>query len=261
MDDLINNNELNRQALRYKKNYIKGVFNLIYVFQVPRAAREFIADGNGLMIVYGTEDRNSAQLVDVIERYGYGDQAMTRYLNIFFEQDIADMTAYADSEVAMTKIAESPTASYPLASSATAMKVIAASSTAMTAVAASSTAMAAIAANATARGAITASTTALTALATSPLIRTAQLTLTQTWQTLISQRSYLVSVTSGSGTARNVTVNNTFNGAATTVSDVVINDVTSASQFNIRRFTNTGNTQSIISAGSSTVYTFSYIPC
>ena len=124
MDNTIEVNEVSKWALRLKMHYKKGVNLLDCIFQAPVTAKKFIDEGAGLLCIYGVIDRNAAELIEIVERYGYGDEAFTRYLNILLVLDMDNMAAYTASQTAMRKIAASTTAMTAVAASPTAMAAI-----------------------------------------------------------------------------------------------------------------------------------------
>ena len=100
----VNNADIMHYTQLFKGNWVKGVNNLKYIMQQSRTAQEFVDNGNGLQCIYGVVDRNSQELIEVIEYYGFGDKAATRYLNLFFDWSYANMTAVAASSTAMTAV-------------------------------------------------------------------------------------------------------------------------------------------------------------
>ncbi len=166
-----------------KGNYRKGVHKMEAIMASPTHAKEFASNLGGVSVVLsvpiGKEDRNSAQLLDLLLNSDVADDAVYTWLGQFYEfsswddllgdesrcneimNDPLKSRAVSGSGVAVGKMVATIAG---LSCSAYAdMSAVAASSTAMTAVAASSTAMAAVAASSTAMAAVAASSTAMTA--------------------------------------------------------------------------------------------------
>jgi len=83
-----------------------GVTYLESIMQNPNSAHDFFVNGTGLQMIYGIETKNSAALIDVIERYGHGDRAITSYLNSLFGWDYADIAAIAGDDDAVARMNE-----------------------------------------------------------------------------------------------------------------------------------------------------------
>ena len=160
-----------------KGNYRKGVHKMEAIMASPTHAKEFASNLGGVSVVLsvpiGKEDRNSAQLLDLLLNSDVADDAVYTWLGQFYEfsswddllgdesrcneimNDPLKSRAVSGSGVAVGKMVATIAG---LSCSAYAdMTAVAASSTAMAAVAASSTAMAAIEKSQTAKGAIAAS--------------------------------------------------------------------------------------------------------
>ena len=160
-----------------KGNYRKGVHKMEAIMASPTHAKEFASNLGGVSVVLsvpiGKEDRNSAQLLDLLLNSDVADDAVYTWLGQFYEfsswddllgdesrcneimNDPLKSRAVSGSGVAVGKMVATIAG---LSCSAYAdMTAVATSSTAMTAVAASSTAMAAIEKSQTAKGAIAAS--------------------------------------------------------------------------------------------------------
>ena len=194
-----------------KGNYRKGIHKMEAIMASPTHAKEFASNLGGVSVVLsvpiGKEDRNSAQLLDLLLNSDVADDAVYTWLGQFYEFSSWDdllgdesrcneimndplksravsgsgvavgkmvatiaglsCSAYAD----MSAVAASSTAMAAVASSSTAMTAVAASSTAMTAVAASSTAMTAIASAASALNAVLKNGTARTKFAGSSYLQ------------------------------------------------------------------------------------------
>ena len=170
-----------------KGNYRKGVHKMEAIMASPTHAKEFASNLGGVSVVLsvpiGKEDRNSAQLLDLLLNSDVADDAVYTWLGQFYEfsswddllgdesrcneimNDPLKSRAVSGSGVAVGKMVATIAG---LSCSAYAdMTAVAASSTAMTAVAASSTAMAAVINNSVALNAVVTSSTAMTAVAAS----------------------------------------------------------------------------------------------
>ena len=187
-----------------KGNYRKGVHKMEAIMASPTHAKEFASNLGGVSVVLsvpiGKEDRNSAQLLDLLLNSDVADDAVYTWLGQFYEFSSWDdllgdesrcneimndplksravsgsgvavgkmvatiaglsCSAYAD----MTAVAASSTAMAAIAASSTAMAAVINNSVALNAVVTSSTAMAAVAASSTAMAAIAASSTAMAAI-------------------------------------------------------------------------------------------------
>ena len=160
-----------------KGNYRKGIHKMEAIMASPTHAKEFASNLGGVSVVLsvpiGKEDRNSAQLLDLLLNSDVADDAVYTWLGQFYEfsswddllgdesrcneimNDPLKSRAVSGSGVAVGKMVATIAG---LSCSAYAdMSAVAASSTAMAAVASSSTAMAAIEKSQTAKGAIAAS--------------------------------------------------------------------------------------------------------
>ena len=170
-----------------KGNYRKGVHKMEAIMASPTHAKEFASNLGGVSVVLsvpiGKEDRNSAQLLDLLLNSDVADDAVYTWLGQFYEfsswddllgdesrcneimNDPLKSRAVSGSGVAVGKMVATIAG---LSCSAYAdMSAVAASSTAMTAVAASSTAMTAVINNSAALTAVVSSSTAMTAVAAS----------------------------------------------------------------------------------------------
>ena len=207
-----------------KGNYRKGVHKMEAIMASPTHAKEFASNLGGVSVVLsvpiGKEDRNSAQLLDLLLNSDVADDAVYTWLGQFYEFSSWDdllgdesrcneimhaplkSRAVSGSGVAVGKmvatIAGLSCSAYAdmtaVATSSTAMAAIAASSTAMTAVAASSTAMTAIANNKTAITAVEASAVAKNALYNSPLKTSiSNIASTSSWTTRRNGKIWLIS--------------------------------------------------------------------
>ena len=176
-----------------KGNYRKGVHKMEAIMASPTHAKEFASNLGGVSVVLsvpiGKEDRNSAQLLDLLLNSDVADDAVYTWLGQFYEfsswddllgdesrcneimNDPLKSRAVSGSGVAVGKMVATIAG---LSCSAYAdMSAVAASSTAMTAIAASSTAMAAVINNSVALNAVVTSSTAMTAIAASSTAMTA----------------------------------------------------------------------------------------
>ena len=167
-----------------KGNYRKGIHKMEAIMASPTHAKEFASNLGGVSVVLsvpiGKEDRNSAQLLDLLLNSDVADDAVYTWLGQFYEfsswddllgdesrcneimNDPLKSRAVSGSGVAVGKMVATIAG---LSCSAYAdMSAVAASSTAMTAVAASSTAMAAVASSSTAMAAVASSSTAMAAI-------------------------------------------------------------------------------------------------
>ena len=169
-----------------KGNYRKGIHKMEAIMASPTHAKEFASNLGGVSVVLsvpiGKEDRNSAQLLDLLLNSDVADDAVYTWLGQFYEFSSWDelfgdedrckammanelmWRALSASGVAMGKTVA--TLAGLSCSAYDDMSAVAASSTAMAAVASSQTAMAAVIANATALNAVTSSQTAMTAIIT-----------------------------------------------------------------------------------------------
>ena len=172
-----------------KGNYRKGIHKMEAIMASPTHAKEFASNLGGVSVVLsvpiGKEDRNSAQLLDLLLNSDVADDAVYTWMGQFYEFSSWDdllgdedrckammanellWRALSASGVAMGKTVA--TLAGLSCSAYDDMSAVAASSTAMTAIASSQTAMAAIAASQTARTAIVASSVAMSAITSSSM--------------------------------------------------------------------------------------------
>ena len=174
-----------------KGNYRKGIHKMEAIMASPTHAKEFASNLGGVSVVLsvpiGKEDRNSAQLLDLLLNSDVADDAVYTWLGQFYEfsswddllgdesrcneimNDPLKSRAVSGSGVAVGKMVATIAG---LSCSAYAdMSAVAASSTAMAAVAASSTAMTAIASAASALNAVLKNGTARTKFAGSSYLQ------------------------------------------------------------------------------------------
>ena len=205
-----------------KGNYRKGVHKMEAIMESPTHAKEFASNLGGVSVVLsvpiGKEDRNSAQLLDLLLNSDVADDAVYTWLGQFYEfsswddllgdesrcneimNDPLKSRAVSGSGVAVGKmvatLAGLSCSAYDdmsaVAASSTAMTAIASSQTAMAAVASSQTAMAAVINNSTALNAVVSSSTAMTAVCSSALAFNAALK-NSTARTQLAGSSYLQS--------------------------------------------------------------------
>ena len=186
-----------------KGNYRKGIHKMEAIMASPTHAKEFASNLGGVSVVLsvpiGKEDRNSAQLLDLLLNSDVADDAVYTWMGQFYEfsswdellsdasrcneimNDPLKSRAVSGSGVAVGKmvatIAGLSCSAYAdmseVAASSAAMAAVAASSAAMAAVAASSAAMAAVAASSAAMTAVISNSTALNAMVSSSAARAA----------------------------------------------------------------------------------------
>ena len=179
-----------------KGNYRKGVHAFRCILENPTQAADFAANLGGVCVVFGVpigqDDRNSQQLLALLQASSVIDQAALTWLSQWYADyaddwdtmagDAARATAIAGDALIWRAVGSSPVGAgkviatiaglscqdyadmAAVAASSTAMAAVAASQTAMTAVAASQTAMAAVAASPVAVAAIWQSTVAIQVL-------------------------------------------------------------------------------------------------
>ena len=207
-----------------KGNYRKGIHKMEAIMASPTHAKEFASNLGGVSVVLsvpiGKEDRNSAQLLDLLLNSDVADDAVYTWLGQFYEfsswddllgdesrcneimNDPLKSRAVSGSGVAVGKmvatIAGLSCSAYAdmsaVAASSTAMAAVASSSTAMATIAASSTAMTAIANNKTAITAVEASAVAKNALYNSPLKTSiSNIASTSSWTTRRNGKIWLIS--------------------------------------------------------------------
>ena len=215
-----------------KGNYRKGVHKMEAIMESPTHAKEFASNLGGVSVVLsvpiGKEDRNSAQLLDLLLNSDVADDAVYTWLGQFYEfsswddllgdesrcneimNDPLKSRAVSGSGVAvgkmvatlaglscsayddMSAVAASSTAMTAVINNATALNAVVSSQTAMAAVASSQTAMTAVINNATALNAVVSSQTAMTAVCSSALAFNAALK-NSTARTQLAGSSYLQS--------------------------------------------------------------------
>ena len=164
-----------------KGNYRKGVHKMEAIMASPTHAKEFASNLGGVSVVLsvpiGKEDRNSAQLLDLLLNSDVADDAVYTWLGQFYE--FSSWDDLLGDESRCNEIMNDPLKSRAVSGSGVAvgkmvatiaglscsayddMSAVAASSTAMTAIASSQTAMTAVASSQTAMAAIFRSSTAL----------------------------------------------------------------------------------------------------
>ena len=169
-----------------KGNYRKGVHAFRCILENPTQAADFAANLGGVCVVFGVpigqDDRNSQQLLALLQASSVIDQAALTWLSQWYADyaddwdtmagDAARATAIAGDALIWRAVGSSPVGAGKVIATIAGlscqdyadMATVAASSTAMTAVAASSTAMAAVAASSTAMAAVAASPVAVAAI-------------------------------------------------------------------------------------------------
>ena len=195
-----------------KGNYRKGIHKMEAIMASPTHAKEFASNLGGVSVVLsvpiGKEDRNSAQLLDLLLNSDVADDAVYTWMGQFYEfsswdellsdasrcneimNDPLKSRAVSGSGVAVGKMVATIAG---LSCSAYAdMSAVAASSTAMTAVINNSTALNAVVSSSTAMTAIASSQTAMTAVCSSALAFNAALK-NSTARTQLAGSSYLQS--------------------------------------------------------------------
>ena len=177
-----------------KGNYRKGIHKMEAIMASPTHAKEFASNLGGVSVVLsvpiGKEDRNSAQLLDLLLNSDVADDAVYTWLGQFYEfsswddllgdesrcneimNDPLKSRAVSGSGVAVGKmvatIAGLSCSAYAdmsaVAASSTAMAAVINNSVALNAVVTSSTAMAAVIGNSAALNAVVSSHTAMAAI-------------------------------------------------------------------------------------------------
>ena len=162
-----------------KGNYRKGVHKMEAIMASPTHAKEFASNLGGVSVVLsvpiGKEDRNSAQLLDLLLNSDVADDAVYTWLGQFYE--FSSWDDLLGDESRCNEIMNDPLKSRAVSGSGVAVGKMVATIAGlscsayddMSAVAASSTAMAAIASSSTARTAIAASSVAMSAIASSSM--------------------------------------------------------------------------------------------
>lgn len=172
-----------------KGNYRKGVHAFRCILENPTQAADFAANLGGVCVVFGVpigqDDRNSQQLLALLQASSVIDQAALTWLSQWYADyaddwdtmagDAARATAIAGDALIWRAVGSSPVGAGKVIATIAGlscqdyadMAAVAASSTAMTAVAASQTAMTAVTASSTAMAAIEASSMAIAKYAAS----------------------------------------------------------------------------------------------
>ena len=158
-----------------KGNYRKGVHKMEAIMASPTHAKEFASNLGGVSVVLsvpiGKEDRNSAQLLDLLLNSDVADDAVYTWLGQFYE--FSSWDDLLGDESRCNEIMNDPLKSRAVSGSGVAVGKMVATIAGlscsayadMTAVAASSTAMAAVINNSVALNAVVTSSTAMTAVA------------------------------------------------------------------------------------------------
>ena len=185
-----------------KGNYRKGIHKMEAIMASPTHAKEFASNLGGVSVVLsvpiGKEDRNSAQLLDLLLNSDVADDAVYTWLGQFYEFSSWD-ELFGDEDRCKAMMANELMWRALSASGVAMGKTVATlaglSCSAyddMSAVAASSTAMAAVASSQTAMAAVASSQTAMTAVCSSALAFNAALK-NSTARTQLAGSSYLQS--------------------------------------------------------------------
>jgi hypothetical protein len=185
-----------------KGNYRKGVHKMEAIMESPTHAKEFASNLGGVSVVLsvpiGKEDRNSAQLLDLLLNSDVADDAVYTWLGQFYE--FSSWDDLLGDESRCNEIMNDPLKSRAVSGSGVAVGKMVATLAGlscsayddMSAVAASSTAMTAVINNATALNAVVSSQTAMTAVCSSALAFNAALK-NSTARTQLAGSSYLQS--------------------------------------------------------------------
>ena len=174
-----------------KGNYRKGVHAFRCILENPTQAADFAANLGGVCVVFGVpigqDDRNSQQLLALLQASSVIDQAALTWLSQWYTDyaddwdtmagDAARATAIAGDALIWRAVGSSPVGAGKVIATIAGlscqdyadMAAVAASSTAMAAVIASSTALSAVVSSSTAMTAVAASQTAMAAVAASPV--------------------------------------------------------------------------------------------
>ena len=107
-----------------KGNYAKGVANLEFIMQSPATAQDLLNTPEVLPVIYGVNDRNSAALIKVMQKYGHGDVTLLSFLNTLLGTDYETLSALASSPEGMSAVIASLPATNAFASSAAAIQAV-----------------------------------------------------------------------------------------------------------------------------------------
>ena len=187
-----------------KGNYRKGVHKMEAIMASPTHAKEFASNLGGVSVVLsvpiGKEDRNSAQLLDLLLNSDVADDAVYTWMGQFYEFSSWDdllgdedrCKAMMANELLWRALSASGVAMGKTVATLAGLSCSAYDD--MSAVAASSTAMAAIANNKTAITAVEASAVAKNALYNSPLKTSiSNIASTSSWTTRRNGKIWLIS--------------------------------------------------------------------
>ena len=175
-----------------KGNYRKGIHKMEAIMASPTHAKEFASNLGGVSVVLsvpiGKEDRNSAQLLDLLLNSDVADDAVYTWMGQFYEFSSWDELLSDASRC--NEIMNDPLKSRAVSGSGVAVGKMVATIAGlscsayadMSEVAASSAAMAAVAASSVSRNAIMGSNAAKTALASSPLKKTVTKNTSNNWE-------------------------------------------------------------------------------
>lgn len=219
-----------------KGNYRKGIHKMEAIMASPTHAKEFASNLGGVSVVLsvpiGKEDRNSAQLLDLLLNSDVADDAVYTWMGQFYEFSSWDdllgdedrckammanellWRALSASGVAMGKtvatlaglscsayddmsaVAASSTAMTAVINNATALNAVVSSSTAMTAVINNSIALNTVVSSSTAMTAIASSQTAMAAVANNKTALTAVINNASALNTVVSSSTAMTAIAS-----------------------------------------------------------------
>ena len=204
-----------------KGNYRKGIHKMEAIMASPTHAKEFASNLGGVSVVLsvpiGKEDRNSAQLLDLLLNSDVADDAVYTWLGQFYE--FSSWDDLLGDESRCNEIMNDPLKSRAVSGSGVAvgkmvatlaglscsayddMSAVAASSTAMAAVANNKTALTAVINNASALNTVVSSSTAMTAIASSQTAMAAVAS-SQTAMTAVASSQTAMAAVASSQTAR-----------------------------------------------------------
>ncbi|MCL2567939.1 MAG: hypothetical protein FWE12_00670 [Oscillospiraceae bacterium] len=120
----MNNAEVAWWAHYLKGSWVKGATNLEYIMQHTDTAEAFMEHANGLHCIYGIVDRNSVELAEVVDKYGYGERAVTWFLNTFFDWNYGSLQEFARSQGAVRVALQSRNALNAIFMSASAVRTL-----------------------------------------------------------------------------------------------------------------------------------------
>ena len=189
-----------------KGNYRKGIHKMEAIMASPTHAKEFASNLGGVSVVLsvpiGKEDRNSAQLLDLLLNSDVADDAVYTWLGQFYE--FSSWDDLLGDESRCNEIMNDPLKSRAVSGSGVAVGKMVATLAGlscsayddMSAVAASSTAMAAVINNSTALNAVVSSSTAMAAVANNKTALTAVINNASALNTVVSSSTAMTAVAS-----------------------------------------------------------------